>query len=148
MVLSMIFLKDKHKILLHLLIFYEYQQFFQHHICFSIQPPDYSDPWPTLARSTIFFLNNVVYQELRNLLDLTLSNRVGVLLETGTGFFGGVRTMSLIFLFFCVVFFVLFVFVLCLVPNIALYPWIVHSWLAVWFCSTFMFKRFFYKKYI
>ena len=42
--------------LLHLSIFYEYQQFFQHSICFSIQPPDYSDPWPTLARSTSFFL--------------------------------------------------------------------------------------------
>ena len=42
--------------LLHLSIFYEYQQFFQHRICFSIQPPDYSDPWTTLARSTSFFL--------------------------------------------------------------------------------------------
>jgi hypothetical protein len=56
MVLSIIFLEDKHKIVLHLSLFYEYQQFFQHHICFSIQPPDYhathSDPWPTLARST------------------------------------------------------------------------------------------------
>jgi hypothetical protein len=40
------------KMLLHLSIFYEYQQFFQHRICFSIQPPDYSDPCPTLARST------------------------------------------------------------------------------------------------
>jgi hypothetical protein len=29
MVLSIIFLVDKHKILLHLSIFYEYQQFFQ-----------------------------------------------------------------------------------------------------------------------
>ena len=60
MVLSIIFLEDKHKILLHLSIFYEYQQFFQHRICFSIQPPDYhatqSDPWPTLARSTSLFL--------------------------------------------------------------------------------------------
>ena len=36
MVLSIIFLEDKHKILLHLSIFYEYQQFFQHRICFSI----------------------------------------------------------------------------------------------------------------
>jgi hypothetical protein len=27
-----------HTILLHLLILYEYQQFFQHRICFSIQP--------------------------------------------------------------------------------------------------------------
>ena len=35
---SIIFLEDKHKILLHLSIFYEYQQFFQHRICFSIQP--------------------------------------------------------------------------------------------------------------
>ena len=44
MVLSIIFLEDKHKISLHLSIFYEYQQFFQHRICFSIQPSDYSDP--------------------------------------------------------------------------------------------------------
>ena len=29
-------------------------------ICFSIQPPDYSDAWPTLARSTSFFLNNAI----------------------------------------------------------------------------------------
>ena len=35
---SIIFLEDKHKMLLHLSIFYEYQQFFQHRICFSIQP--------------------------------------------------------------------------------------------------------------
>jgi hypothetical protein len=55
MVLSIIFLEDKHKIVLHLSIFYEYQQFFQHRICFSIQPPDYSDPWPRLARSSSFF---------------------------------------------------------------------------------------------
>jgi hypothetical protein len=41
---------------LHLSIFYEYQLFFQHRICFSIQPPDYSDPWPTLARPPVFFL--------------------------------------------------------------------------------------------
>ena len=38
MVLSIIFLEDKHKMLLHLSIFNEYQQFFQHRICFSIQP--------------------------------------------------------------------------------------------------------------
>ena len=38
MVLSIIFLEDKHNMLLHLSIFYEYQQFFQHRICFSIQP--------------------------------------------------------------------------------------------------------------
>jgi hypothetical protein len=37
MILSIIFLEDKHKILLHISIFYEYQQFFQHRICFSIQ---------------------------------------------------------------------------------------------------------------
>jgi hypothetical protein len=49
-----IFLEDKHKILLQLSICYEYQQFFQHRICFSIQPPDYSDPWPTLARYSSF----------------------------------------------------------------------------------------------
>jgi hypothetical protein len=48
--------EDKHQILLHLSIFYEYQQFFQHRICFSIQPSDYGDPWHTLARSTSFFL--------------------------------------------------------------------------------------------
>ena len=35
---SIIFLEEKHKILLHLSILYEYQQFFQHRICFSIQP--------------------------------------------------------------------------------------------------------------
>ena len=33
MVLSIIFLEDKHKILLHLSILYEYQQFFQRRIC-------------------------------------------------------------------------------------------------------------------
>jgi hypothetical protein len=32
MVLSIIFLEDKHKIVLHLSIFYEYQQFFQHRV--------------------------------------------------------------------------------------------------------------------
>jgi hypothetical protein len=52
----LIFLEDKRKILFHLSIFYEYQQFFQHCICFSIQPPDYSDPWPRLAHSTSFFI--------------------------------------------------------------------------------------------
>jgi hypothetical protein len=56
MVLSIIFLEDKHKIVLHLSILYEYQQFFQHRICFSIQPPDYSDPWPRLAGPSSFFL--------------------------------------------------------------------------------------------
>jgi hypothetical protein len=35
---SIIFLEDKHKMLLYLSIFFEYQQFFQHRICFSIQP--------------------------------------------------------------------------------------------------------------
>ena len=55
MVLSIIFLEDKNTSLLHLSIFYEYQQFFQHRICFSIQP-DYSDPWPRLARSSSFFV--------------------------------------------------------------------------------------------
>jgi hypothetical protein len=39
MVLSIIFLEDKQKPLLHLSIFYEYQQFFQHRICFSISRP-------------------------------------------------------------------------------------------------------------
>ena len=38
MVLSTICLEDKHNILLHLSILYEYQQCFQHRICFSIQP--------------------------------------------------------------------------------------------------------------
>jgi hypothetical protein len=55
MVLSIIILEDKHKIVFHLSIFYEYQQFFQHRICCSIQPPDHSDPWPTLARSTSLY---------------------------------------------------------------------------------------------
>jgi hypothetical protein len=32
------FLEDKHSIVMHLSIFYEYQQFSQHLICFSIQP--------------------------------------------------------------------------------------------------------------
>jgi hypothetical protein len=56
MVLSIIFLEEKDNMWLHLSIFYEYQQFFQHRICFSIQPPDYSDPWSTLPRSSSFFL--------------------------------------------------------------------------------------------
>ena len=64
MVLSIIFLEDEHKMLLHLSIFYEYQQFFQHRICFPITNEishvtihaTHSDPWPTLARSTSFFL--------------------------------------------------------------------------------------------
>ena len=38
MVLAIILLEDKHKMLLHLSICYEYQQLFQHRICFSIQP--------------------------------------------------------------------------------------------------------------
>jgi hypothetical protein len=38
MVLSITFLEDKHSIVMHLSIFYEYQQFSQHLICFSIQP--------------------------------------------------------------------------------------------------------------
>ena len=64
MVLSIIFLEDKHNILLHLSIFYEYQQFFQHCICFLITNETShvtthatrSDQWPTLARSTSLFL--------------------------------------------------------------------------------------------
>jgi hypothetical protein len=67
MVLSIIFLEDKHTILLHLSIFYEYQQFFQHRICFSIQPPDYSDPWPRLARSSSFFLV-LLFNNLRHIM--------------------------------------------------------------------------------
>jgi hypothetical protein len=59
-----IFLEDKHKIVLHLSIFYEYQQFFQHSICFPITNETshvtihatHSDLWPTLARSTSLFL--------------------------------------------------------------------------------------------
>jgi paraquat-inducible protein B len=39
MVLSIIFLEDKQTMLLHLSIFYEYQQFVQHPICFWIQTP-------------------------------------------------------------------------------------------------------------
>ena len=57
-------LEDKHKQLLHLSIFYEYQHFFQHRICFLVTNQTshvttyatYSDPWPTLARSTSLFL--------------------------------------------------------------------------------------------
>ena len=37
MVLSIIFPEEKHNIVLYLSICYEYQQFFQHRICFSIQ---------------------------------------------------------------------------------------------------------------
>jgi hypothetical protein len=59
---------------LQLSIFYEYQQFFQHRIRFSIQPPDYSDPWPTLARSSSFFLNNVVLQVGIHILIFFLAN--------------------------------------------------------------------------
>ena len=70
MVLSIIFLEDQHKSLLHLSIFYEYQQFFQHRICFSIQPPDYSDPWPTLAHSSSFFLI-MLFNKLRVSLDIS-----------------------------------------------------------------------------
>ena len=47
------FLKTNN-ILLHLSIFYEYQQFFQHRICFSIQTPDYSDPWPSFSTPYLF----------------------------------------------------------------------------------------------
>ena len=67
MVLSIIFLEDKHNMLLHLSKLYEYQLFFQHRICFSKQSPDYQwqvtwlhmlltvtrDP---LTRSTSLFL--------------------------------------------------------------------------------------------
>ena len=73
MVLSIICLEDKHKIVLHLSIFYEYQQFFQHRICFPITNETSnvtthatrSDPWPTLARSTSLFLiccYNYIYE--------------------------------------------------------------------------------------
>jgi hypothetical protein len=55
MVLSIILLEDRHKSVLHLSIFYEYQHFFQHRICFSIQAPDYSDPWPTLVSSNAMY---------------------------------------------------------------------------------------------
>jgi hypothetical protein len=61
----------KHKIVLHLSIFYEYQQFFQHRICFSIQPPDYSDPWPRLAGSSSFFII------------LLFNNNMNVIIRTG-----------------------------------------------------------------
>jgi hypothetical protein len=36
-VLSIIFLEDKHTLLLHLSIFHEYQQFFQHRICLHVK---------------------------------------------------------------------------------------------------------------
>jgi hypothetical protein len=54
--LSEIKVTKGNKIVLHVSILYEYQQFFQHPICFSIQPPDYSDPWPSLAHPSSFFL--------------------------------------------------------------------------------------------
>jgi hypothetical protein len=57
-------------ILLYLSIFYEYQQFFQHRICFSIQPPDCSDPWPRLARSSSFFLILIMLLNLGTVLTL------------------------------------------------------------------------------
>jgi hypothetical protein len=44
MVLSISFLEDKHKILLHLSIFYEYQQFFQHLICYKDHLENYIEP--------------------------------------------------------------------------------------------------------
>jgi hypothetical protein len=64
MVFSIIFLEDKHNILLHLSIFYEYQQFFfQHYLFLDTNETSHvtthathSDLWPTLARSTSFFL--------------------------------------------------------------------------------------------
>jgi hypothetical protein len=74
MVLSIIFLEDKHKMLLHLSIFYEYQQFFQHRICFSIQPPDYQwdksrdytcySQWPVTYFSTFYqFILNMLFKK-------------------------------------------------------------------------------------
>jgi hypothetical protein len=61
MVLSIIFLEDKDKMLLHLSIFYEYQQFFQHRICFSIQPPDIQ--WPVTHFSTFYqFILNMLFK--------------------------------------------------------------------------------------
>ena len=60
------FLKTNIKFIAFINILYEYQQFFQHRICFSIQSPDYSDPWPRLARPSSFFLirllNNVFFK--------------------------------------------------------------------------------------
>jgi hypothetical protein len=57
-----VFLEDKHKIVLHLSILYEYQQFCQHRICFSIQPPDYSDPWPRLVHLSSFLLIRLLWK--------------------------------------------------------------------------------------
>jgi hypothetical protein len=42
MVLSIIFLEDKHNILLHLSMFYEYQQFFQHRICTELNTKNFN----------------------------------------------------------------------------------------------------------
>ena len=129
MVLSIIFLEDKHRIVLHLSIFYEYQQFFQHRICFSIQlqlqlvnlhrnrryfviklhtwfclsyflktniklysiyhqqffqhricfsiqPPDYSDPLPRLTHPSRFFLirlfNKALFEQIYVITSKTL----------------------------------------------------------------------------
>jgi hypothetical protein len=72
MVLSIIFLEDKHTLLLHLAIFYEYQQFVQHRICFWIQTPDYKwdksrdytcySQWPAIHYSTFYqFILNMLF---------------------------------------------------------------------------------------
>ena len=69
MVLSIIFLEDKHNILLHLSIFYEYQQFFQHRICFSIQP---QLQLVNLHRNRRYFVNLFLCLSSRNMIDKTM----------------------------------------------------------------------------
>ena len=72
MVLSIIFLEDKHTLLLHLSIFYEYQQCVQHRVCFWIQTPDYKwdksrdytcySQWPVIHYSTFYqFILNMLF---------------------------------------------------------------------------------------
>ena len=55
MVLSISFLGDKHKILLHLSIFYEYQQFFQHRICYKDHLENYIEPLETESNYIFWF---------------------------------------------------------------------------------------------
>ena len=50
------FLKTNIKLYCIYQYFMSINRFFQHRICFPIQLPDYNDSWPTLARSTSFFL--------------------------------------------------------------------------------------------
>jgi hypothetical protein len=63
MVLSIIFLEGKHKILLHLSILYEYQQFFQHRICLSTPTGNFSDVFFILDKKVILAMYSYLGQE-------------------------------------------------------------------------------------